>query len=274
MRLFARKASRQRLLGTITATTLLLLFAGATLLLAIVPEARTLALLQLAPARARDANFVRLARPDGPTVYLLGTIHNRHLDTEEYSLLHVQAVIQHLRPDLLLVESRPEELAKGYLADGPIEMLFANLQAREAGIQVEGMDWWTKEHLGLRSSSEQREDRMAANILARLPERGVVLVLTGISHVAEFVPRLAKAGYQEAPFPEAEKRRLLDTAGMRLTFPPGTARYLQTRIRDTEAELRAEGKDPDASDYLAARRRLLEMVERTGEELTGGRGRP
>ena len=254
-----------RSMARVMLAVLAVLATGAGLLLAFSSEARSLALVQLAPARARDAHFVKLARPGGPTVYLLGTIHSRHLETEAYSLLHIQAAIERLRPDLLLVESRPAELARGNWADGPIEMPFASLTARALGLRVEGMDWWGQEHLGLRRSNAEREVRMAANILERLPERGRVLVLTGFSHVVELLPRLEAAGYARVGFPRAEKRALFDTAGMELSFPPGMADAIKARIGEAEAELRAKGEEPRASRYLADRRRLLELIARMGE---------
>ena len=254
-----------RSMARVVLAVLAVLATAAGLLLAFSSEARSLALVQLAPARARDAHFVKLARPGGPTVYLLGTIHSRHLETEAYSLLHIHAVIERLRPDLLLVESRPAELERGNWADGPIEMPFASLTARALGLRVEGMDWWGQEHLGLRRSNAEREERMAANILARLPERGTVLVLTGFSHIVEFLPRLEAAGYAQVEFGRAEKRALFDTAGMALSFPPGIAHAIEARIQEAEAELRAKGEDPRASRYVADRRRLLELIARTGE---------
>jgi len=84
-------------------------------------EIRSFLVFQIAPGYARDGHFLRLTG-HGQTVYLLGTIHGNHLRSEAYSLWHIQAVVQNLKPDLLLVESRPEELAKGNWGDGPIEM--------------------------------------------------------------------------------------------------------------------------------------------------------
>lgn len=87
-------------------------------------EVRDLALVTIAPSYARDANFVRFSK--GPVeVFVLGTIHGRHLTTPAYSLAHLLAVVANMAPDLLLVESRPEELARGRWGDGPIEMPFA-----------------------------------------------------------------------------------------------------------------------------------------------------
>jgi hypothetical protein len=91
-------------------------------------EIRSFLLFKFAPESARDAHFLRLTA-DRQAVYVLGTIHGDHLSSAAYSLQHVQAVVENLKPDLLLVESRPEELAKDNWADGPIEMPVASLTA-------------------------------------------------------------------------------------------------------------------------------------------------
>jgi hypothetical protein len=63
-------------------------------------------------------------------IFILGTIHGRHYKSKSYSLLYLKTVIENTKPELLLVESRPEELKAGNLGDGPLEMLFSNLTAR------------------------------------------------------------------------------------------------------------------------------------------------
>lgn len=107
-----------------------------------VGELRNLALYTLAPRYARDANFVHFAKHEAE-VFILGTIHGRHLATPAYSLAHLKAVIARMKPRLLLVEARPEGIARQRWGDGPVEMPFAALYARQLGIAVDGIDWWT-----------------------------------------------------------------------------------------------------------------------------------
>jgi hypothetical protein len=76
-------------------------------------------------------------------VFFLGTIHRLHLITSEYTLGHVKAAYLAIRPELLLVEIRPEEMALGNLSDGPFEMTYLTVLARKDGIPVEGIDWFT-----------------------------------------------------------------------------------------------------------------------------------
>jgi hypothetical protein len=76
-------------------------------------------------------------------VFFLGTIHRSHLITSEYTLGHVKAAYLAIRPELLLVEIRPEEMALGNLSDGPFEMTYLTVLACKDGIPVEGIDWFT-----------------------------------------------------------------------------------------------------------------------------------
>jgi hypothetical protein len=189
-------------------------------------EIRCFLLFGLAPEYARDAHFLRL-QGNEQEVYLLGTIHQGHQKSDAYSFWHLEAVIDHLHPDLVLVESRPEELARGNWADRPIEMPFASLTARSLGLEVGGIDWWQKAGSRPGTSSPQREQRMFDNVLQQLPGHRTVLILVGYSHVAELRERLEGAGYASARFERSEKQALFSTSGRQRAFPPGMTRYLQ-----------------------------------------------
>jgi len=187
---------------------------------------------------AKEIPFFRLTDGQNRYVYMLGAIHGAHLEAEWYSLLHLQALIENLSPDLLLVESRPEELTKDNWGDGPIEMPFASLTARSLDIEVQGIDWWTEE--SLHGDDTEREDRMFQNILQHLSGHQAVLILTGWSHVGGFKQRLQSAGYKITPFTSAEKQTLFDTSGKVLSFPPGMTFYIQKRIEGDQITLQSE----------------------------------
>ena len=231
-------------------------------------ELKTFLLLKVAPARARDGLLVRLERLGGPSVWLLGTIHGGHLETEAYSLAHLEAVLLHLHPARLLVESRPEEVAAGNLADGPFEMGYMSLVARAAGIPFDGVDWWDEDAVGLRRTNAEREGRIVRNIVARLPAVGSVLVLLGFSHIPELVERLREQGYVKAPISSEERAMLFDTATISQRFPAGMAAALERRIAADERRLREAPASPVAGrvrDALAALRKLLVWVRAAGE---------
>jgi hypothetical protein len=231
-------------------------------------ELKTFLLLKVVPARARDGLLVRLERLGGPSVWLLGTIHGGHLETEAYSLAHLEAVLLHLHPARLLVESRPEEVAAGNLADGPFEMGYLSLTARAAGIPFDGVDWWDEDAVGLRRTNAEREDRIARNVVARLPAMGSVLVVVGFSHIPELVERLRQRGYMKSPVSSEERAMLFDTAGISQRFPAGMAAALERRIAVDEGRLREAPASPVAGrarGALAARRELLVRVQAAGE---------
>jgi hypothetical protein len=230
-------------------------------------ELRSFLLFKLAPAYARDAHFLRLTGRD-QVVYLLGTIHTVHCTSEAYSLWHLDAVIDHLRPDLVLVESRPEELAKNNWGDGPVEMPFASLTARSLGIAVDGVDWWMRSRSRPGTSNPEREDRIFRNTLARLPGHRNILVLVGYSHVSELRDHLAEAGYADAPFDREEKDALFSTSGRQAIFPPGLKHYLKKYVDATRKDLETE-TDPDWSKAMEAnmivRQGMIDLVDKVGE---------
>ncbi len=240
------------------------------LMIGVVLVVLTLAFLFIAPQFSPDVketDFYRLVGADQQIIYLLGTMHGEHLKSERYSLWHLQAVIVHLQPDLLLVESRPEEIAKDNWGDGPVEMTFAALTARTLGIAVQGMDWWVK--ASLYGDSSEREDRMAQNILKCVPGYRTVLILTGRSHVDGFKQRLAQAGFVVVPFSSAEKQPLFELVESEPRFPAGMTRYIQRRLEIDRALFELE-TDPNWKSRLesniAFEQELLRLIARVGEK--------
>ncbi|MCL4517401.1 MAG: hypothetical protein M1379_17775 [Firmicutes bacterium] len=231
------------------------------------PEMGMALLINVSPARFKYVYFYKLANW-GQEIYILGTIHGRHLKTGDYSLQQIRAVVKNLRPDLLLVESRQEELKRDNLGDGPVEMLFANLEARSLGIEVGGMDWWTKKGMKPGRTNKARDDKMVENILQSVPGHKKVLVLTGASHVLEFVPRLKKAGYSSAPFGKGDKDRLFATSSTGLSFPRGMGHYLEKTISIYQEELSRE-QNPEwkraYENVIRDRQLILKVVEMSEE---------
>jgi hypothetical protein len=235
-----KKKSLSRLFLKVFGIIVTVVLIGSISLLTFAPEARNMLLVKFFPVYARNANFVKLTKND-QEIYLLGTIHSNHLTTKDYSLRHLKAVITNLKPDLVLVESRPEELQKDNWGDGPIEMPFASLTAKSLGMKVDGMDWWDSSNIGsLISDNGERDNRMAQNVLDRVTGHRKVLVLTGYSHVSELVSRLKKQGYSEASFTNQEKDSLFITADIDSEFPPYFAFYIQKRIDIDRASMEKE----------------------------------
>lgn len=232
-------------------------------------ELRNFLLYSVAPERARNANFIQMTVParEGPSLFLLGTIHGRHLNTESFSLTHLEAVIRHLEPDLLLVESRPEEIAAGHWGDGPIEMPFASLTARALGISVDGIDWWVPRTDGRRTDAN-RDDQIFRRLEERLPNSGVVLILIGYSHIPELVDRLSSRGFVDVHLANEEKQRLFDTSELTLLFPEGMTEAIEERIRLEEANV-AETEDGEwrqtLNAVISSRQELLSVIRQVGE---------
>lgn len=227
-------------------------------------EVRSFLLYEVAPQRARDANFIKLTR--GPLeVFVLGTIHGKHLSTPDFSLAHLGAAIEALKPDVLLVEARPEELARGRFGDGPIEMPYATLFARARSIPVEGIDWWQPQG-SLRRTDDNRDDRIFELLKERLPPSGTVLVLIGYSHVPEQRDRLQAEGFLPGVFTDDDKRRVFELGPEPFTFPPGMGEAIRQRIEDAEEAARSSPDDVAAKFRAVAesRRRYLAEIERVG----------
>lgn len=234
----------------------------------VLAELKTFLLIKMAPARARKDLLVHLTRPKRPDIWLLGTIHSGHIKSRVYSYSHLEAVLLHLRPTRLLVESRPEEIALDNLMDGPFEMGYLCLAARAAGIPFEGLDWWDEAMVGPRRTNARREDSMVRNLIQCLPTRGSVLVAVGFSHVPEFITRLGEQGYIKTPILQTQLIGLFDTAIVPQGFPAGMVQALEHRIM-VEAEQLRKRPVGSATDRIRASQRtcheLIKRIRTTGE---------
>ncbi len=76
-------------------------------------------------------------------VFVLGTIHQFHTLTPGYTLFHLEGLLEAFGPDLIAVEIRPEDWAKGDLDRGPYEMgRVAVPWAQKKAVPVVPVDWW------------------------------------------------------------------------------------------------------------------------------------
>jgi len=247
-----------------------ILFLVAVALLTVVAfslqEVRNLILYEVMPRYARDANLVRYTK-ESVDLHLLGTIHGKHLSTEDYSLAHLKAAIVHLNPKILLVEARPEEMARGRWGDGPVEMPFAALTAKASGIHVDGIDWWELKTDKLRRTDDERDDKIFANLIERLPTTGKVLVLVGFSHVPELAKRLVEAGFREERIDAEEKVELFELLDESFAYPAGMGDAIRQRIKDAEAAA-ASSSEAIARQYrmlAESRQNYLIEIEAVGE---------
>jgi hypothetical protein len=230
--------------------------------------ARMFIFFKFAPSRFKKAYFRKLKKGT-EKIYLLGTTH-QHFNSNKYSLLDIQAVIKNLKPDLLLVESRPKELKQGNLGDGPPEMLFAHLFARSIDIPVKGVDWWSFE-MSPGTTTEKRDDKMVDNILGEAKDKEKVLVLTGATHVNTFVPRLVNEGYEKVKFEKDRKEELFMKDSDRLVFPEKMEYYLRKRIQH-DKELLKRLEDPEWKEQLSGVIKSFEDILATVKKEEGKRG--
>ncbi|WP_041453290.1 hypothetical protein [Anaeromyxobacter dehalogenans] len=85
---------------------------------------------------------------------VVGTIHRAHLTEPEYPLPYLAGLIETYRPDLILVEVRPEPFALGRLEDGPFEMTYVSWLGQAKGIAVGPIDWFRDEDVGIDADPE------------------------------------------------------------------------------------------------------------------------
>lgn len=147
----------------------------------------------------KKENNLALLNASGQNFYILGTIHSNHLVEEsDYSLAAIQNVIEHMNPDLILVEVRQKNVDLFNALDGPLEMIFAWSYATDRQIPVVGIDWWEiTEDLQSNYTDDTRDDHIYENILESSNGYQNILVICGASHRIEQRKRFLAAGFRE-----------------------------------------------------------------------------
>ena len=80
---------------------------------------------------------------------VVGTIGKLHLVESRYPLSKLGDVIVALKPDLVLLGVRVDAYREGHLEDGSFEMTYVQHVAKQRGIEIEPIDWFREQDLGV-----------------------------------------------------------------------------------------------------------------------------
>jgi len=108
-----------------------------------------------------EAGSTRDAAPKGPRAMVVATIHKGHLLQKGYPLGLLCKIVDAYRPDVVLVEVRPEAFQAGHYEDGPFEMTAVAMCAKARHIDVAPIDWWLESDLESREPSLSPEEAKA-----------------------------------------------------------------------------------------------------------------
>jgi len=172
---------------------------------------------------------------------ILGTLHGMHLTSDKlkkyYSYLDIKAVINNIKPDLLLVESLQSEINLGNIGDGPPEMLYAHLIARELNIPVKGIDWYSLDGTPGRTSNK-RDEEITKNIIDSLNGFQNILVIVGASHLLVDRKKIKKYGYKRKHIAKKEINKIFFHEERKLIFPKEMQHYIDIRIEREKEKLK------------------------------------
>ena len=217
----------------------------------------------------RNSGFVKMTNGN-QEIYLLGTWHGIHWTSKEFSLQHLGSVVENLEPDVLLLESRQEQLDLDNLADGPLEMLFSNLTAREISVPVKGIDWWNIDLSNPGQTDELRESNIMKNIIEYSKGEKKVLILIGNAHVSSLQTRFKEAGFSRAEFKNKEKNLMFHSDKESKLFPSGMSFYIEKRIEYEREMVMTGGYKREviiaaAKNVIVILQEMLETVKTIGE---------
>lgn len=174
--------------------------------------------------------MLRLYKKNDQEILFLGSLHDMHFGFEEYHFCHLKAVLLNYKPDVLLVESRQEEIDVGNIADGPIEMFYLSMIARDLDIPVIGVDWFDHNIHKPGTTIRLRDE----HILKRI-ETGIIpykkpMVVVGATHLLIEHKMLRKNGYSQDKLSREQLDTYFKTNETTIRFHKDTVMYLKKRI--------------------------------------------
>lgn len=174
--------------------------------------------------------MLRKYTKDRNEVLFLGTVHDMHFNFEEYSFYHLKAVLQNYKPDVLLVESRQSELELGNYADGPIEMFYLSMIARNMKIPVFGVDWYDHNSHKPGTTNKLRDEHIFNNVENYVQGFRKPLVIIGATHLLVGDRILKNKGFDKIEQDLSFSEKIFKVNDKDLMFDKNTISYLYKRI--------------------------------------------
>lgn len=196
---------------------------------------------------------------DGKIIYLLGSLHHMHNNLPNFGYQHLKAVLINLKPELLLVESRQEEIELGNFADGPLEMFYLHMAAKELGIPVKGVDWFSYTNSKPGGTNSTRDSKMNENILKFSEGYTKTLVVVGATHMLIESKRLNKIGYKSIKMNQIQLDSFYKTEESTTIFPEETKAFIDKRISREKQVLTINDLD---DKWIIATKRVIEDLEK------------
>jgi hypothetical protein len=92
---------------------------------------------------------------------VIGTIDKEHLTTQGYPFSKIGDAFDAFKPDLVLVQVRPDAAKDNKLEDAPIEQTYVNDVVGSRGIDMEPIDWFHEMEMGMPLPSPESTDAEA-----------------------------------------------------------------------------------------------------------------
>ena len=140
--------------------------------------------------------------------------------------------LENIRPDLLLLESCQEEIEKGNIADGPPEMIYLHLFAKDLGIPVKGIDWIDLENSKPGTTNKQRDNEIINNIVNYSKNVKKVMVVYGASHFLLNLPKFENKDFDKIDLTKDEIDIIYSNLDKQFEFHKDTAKYIKIRIEE------------------------------------------
>ncbi len=192
-------------------------------------------------------------------IYLLGSLHHMHNGLPNFGYQHLKAVLMNLNPDVLLIESRQEEIETGNVADGPLEMFYLHMAAKDKGIPVKGVDWFSYTETKPGGTNKTRDNQISKNILRYSKGYKKVLIVVGATHMLIESKRFKKLGYKSSKIEQTQLNSIFKTNETTHVFPETTIKFLDIRISRENEILKIKDLD---NKWRIATTRVIEDLER------------
>ncbi|MDP2339741.1 MAG: hypothetical protein Q8O67_02185 [Deltaproteobacteria bacterium] len=211
---------------------------------------------RLRPDKVRTQQLVQLKHPTTQqVVFLVGTTHQYHYEDPAYSIWHVKAAVTGVEADTVFIEMMRDAVDEGRFGEGPVEMPFIALCAKEAGLRVFGVDaHWNGGWQG-------RQGQMYEQVKRDLPTSKRAVITSGFMHVQQFQRQLEEDGFVVVDWSDDAKRAVTDRK-VDETWPVGLKAALEAAIERARAgKMDTDPARPgDVEWFISIRQQILSKI--------------
>ncbi len=177
------------------------------------------------PTYIRDSYVYKLTNDD-LNITLLGTFGDKHIDTSDYSLHHLQSFVKNSESDLIVLQTSTKSIDDGDISEGRVDMPYIYLTSEYYNIDCIGMNI----NKGNNEKIDKEElSKEIINIISYYDDKEEILVFLDYKEVKYQVEALITHNFKKA---EIDKGKQFNTNKVEFYIPGEYMNALETWVSE------------------------------------------